>query len=110
MKWSKRRSVGESNGKRRLHPLTEHLRSLPAALDLEPHVIAVPVEETKVKAAQAKAAAKAAADKRWREAFEPHVIILTELTVPSQITICGLVRGERGRWIVAPKDVHQAGH
>jgi hypothetical protein len=56
-------------------------------------------EETKVKADEANAAAEAAADKRWREAFEPHVIILTELTVPSQITICGLVRGERGRWI-----------
>lgn len=35
----------------------------------------------------------------WRAAFRPHAIILTERTVPTQITICGLTGGAE-RWLM----------
>jgi hypothetical protein len=40
----------------------------------------------------------------WRAAFQPHAVIWTERTVPTQITICGLTGGAE-RWLVIRFDL-----
>jgi hypothetical protein len=41
-----------------------------------------------------------AEDAAWRRSFRPHAVIQTEYTVPTQITICGLMGGAGPRLII----------
>jgi hypothetical protein len=42
-------------------------------------------------------------DTEWRAAFRPHAVLQTTLTVPTQITICGLTGGP-SRWLMIRLD------
>lgn len=41
----------------------------------------------------------------YRASFRPHAILITERTVPSQITICGMVKGDRLRVVTFDDDI-----
>ncbi|WP_262269577.1 hypothetical protein [Microvirga yunnanensis] len=77
----------------------EQVPALQEALEIKPAVFLSAIEQTRLNADEARREAAAARDAAWRAAFRPHAIILTERTVPSQITICGLVKGDRFKWI-----------
>ncbi len=44
-------------------------------------------------------------DATYRASFRPHAILITERTVPSQITICGMVKGDRLRVVTFDDDI-----
>jgi hypothetical protein len=72
---------------------------LPYALELDPAVVREAVIETRVQIAAARKRAAAEAERHWRENFQPHAVVLTERNVPSHITMCAIVGGERFKWI-----------
>ena len=71
---------------------------LAAGLDL-------PIETVVATIAEERRARVRVKDAAYRAAFQPHAIYLTERTVPSQITICGLVNGDRLRVVIFGDDV-----
>jgi len=82
------------------------LARLPGALEVSPVVLENAVAathelfvEVERQAEEARRRAAEAEDAEWRARFQPHAVIQTELTVPSQITICGLT-GRAGRWLI----------
>jgi hypothetical protein len=68
------------------------------ALDVCPSVLEAVIENTR-------AAAQAEQDAAYRPSFHPHAVLLTERSVPSQITICGMVNGDRLRVVTFDDDI-----
>jgi len=84
---------------------------LPEALKLPPNVVTQAIADTErlfaerqCEAEEQGRLAREAEDAAWRASFRPHAIIQTEHTVPTQITICGLMGGARPSTTVAPAD------
>lgn len=88
-----RMMAGGTNG------LERQLERLPAALELDPSLVLQAINDTREQTERLLRERAAAAEASWRASFKPHAIVLTEHTVPSQVTICGMVGGERVRWI-----------
>jgi hypothetical protein len=87
------------------------LARLPDALDVAPGVIEKAVAATHElfveiarQAEEARRRAAEAEEAEWRARFKPHAVVQTELTVPSQITICGLTGGAE-RWLMIRLDL-----
>lgn len=83
------------------------LRRLPEALELSSATIEEAVSATEQlfsararEAEDQRRAAQKAEDAAWRAAFRPHAVILTEHTVPTQITMCALTGGAGVRLII----------
>lgn len=70
------------------------------ALDVHPSALKTVIEDTR-------AALQAVEDASYRASFRPHAILITERTVPSQITICGMVKGDRLRVVTFDDDIPQ---
>jgi hypothetical protein len=68
------------------------------ALDVHPSVLNTVIEGTR-------AATQAEQDAAYRATFRPHAVFLTERSVPSQITICGMVNGDRLRVVTFDDDI-----
>ena len=68
------------------------------ALDVPPSVLETVIEDTC-------AALQAKQDAAYRTSFRPHAVLLTEQSVPSQITICGMVNGDRLRVVTFDDDI-----
>ncbi|QGY01579.1 hypothetical protein MMSR116_06420 [Methylobacterium mesophilicum SR1.6/6] len=90
------------------------LRRLPAALDIDPDIVVHAVSDTERLIALRKQAAEEqcrleqeAEDAAWRASFQPQAVILTEHTIPTQITMCGLTGGAKCRRII-PLDLTQS--
>ncbi|MGH1570715.1 hypothetical protein ACRAWG_08680 [Methylobacterium sp. P31] len=114
------RRLGYSNPAKaagRVHALTNGLPfsaksrfalwRLPAALEVRADVVVQAVADTERLFAQWERGAEdqrrrvqEAEDRAWRKSFQPHAVIQTEYTVPSQITICGLLGGAGPRLII----------
>lgn len=67
-------------------------------LEVRPSVLEAVIKDTR-------AAAQAEQDATYRASFNPHTVLLTERSVPSQITICGMVNGDRLRVITFDDDI-----
>lgn len=100
------------------HPFSEKsrhaLRRLPSALELPANVVEHAVAATErifakwaQEAEEERRLVRAADDAEWRSNFEPHAIIQTERTVPTQITLCGITGGPR-RWLMIRFDTSQS--
>lgn len=68
------------------------------ALDVHPRVLNTAIEDTR-------AAAQAEQDATYRTSFRPHAVLLTERNAPSQITICGMINGDRLRVVTFDDDI-----
>lgn len=86
------------------------IQRLPAALEVDEDTVARAVAETDEIAAtearrvtEERRAARERAEAEWRSAFIPHAILQTSLTVPTQITMCGMTGGAR-RWLMIGLD------
>jgi hypothetical protein len=75
------------------------LKRLAHALDVDASVIDAAVAATLAAKADHERAEREAQDARWRTNFVPHAVILTELTCPSQIVMCGMTGGI-DRWLL----------
>ena len=62
--------------------------------------------EAERKAEEEQRLLREAEEAEWRASFEPHAVIQTERTIPSQITICGLTGGAGG-WLQIEFDLSQ---
>jgi hypothetical protein len=87
---------------------------LPAALEVSPHIVVQAAADTERLFAQREREAEeqrrleqAVEDAVWRATFRPHAVIQTEYTVPSRITICGLMGGAGPR-LVIPLDTSRS--
>ena len=95
------------NGQIRSAKSRAALQRLPEALEINPEEVESALAATEAILAelerQAEEQRRLAQDKdeaEWRASFRPHAVILTELTVPSQIFFCGVMGGtERFRII-----------
>ncbi|MFD0935425.1 hypothetical protein ACFQ12_09545 [Methylobacterium trifolii] len=83
------------------------LRRLPEALGLPVDVVVHAVAATerlfadrKREAEERRRLTQEAEDAAWRKTFRPHAVIQTKYTVPTQITICGLMGGAGPRLII----------
>ena len=93
----------EAKGIRRLESLiagdletTRRLiQGLPAALNLPTDVISRVVEQTRQQIAATKRRQAEQAEMKWRDNFQPHAIILTELTRPEPIFVAAIIGAER---------------
>lgn len=81
---------------------------LPAALNIAPDIVVQAVADTERMFAKHGQAVKEqrrleqeAEDAACRASFQPHAVILTEHTTPTQITMCGLTGGARCRRIIS---------
>src|SRR4051794_28011046 len=77
----------------------ELVARLPDALQLPPCAVNRAIQATRHQQERDRIEADEERERAWREAFTPHAIILTERTVPSQITICAFTKGDRLRCI-----------
>ncbi|MER2266525.1 hypothetical protein [Methylobacterium oxalidis] len=84
---------------------------LPEALELSPAIVLQAVADTEQlfaeserEAEEERRLAQEAEEAAWRASFQPHAVIQTEHTVPTQITFCGLTGGTR-RWLIIPLDL-----
>lgn len=92
-----------TKGMRRLEELCEGdlrrgqglVKMLPAALGLPAEMVEGAVKETWNQLVEADRRAAEEKEARWRAAFEPHAIILTEKRVPEPIFVAGLIGIER---------------
>src|SRR6478735_2020094 len=80
---------------------------LPDALELPADVVFQAIADTEQIFAQREREAEGhrrlaqeAEDAAWRRSFRPHAVIQTEHTVPTQITICGLMGGAGPRLVI----------
>jgi hypothetical protein len=87
---------------------------LPEALELPAEVVTQAVADTEElfaererEAEEQRRLTREAEDAAWRASFQPHAVIQTEYTVPTQITICGLMGGAGPRLII-PLDLSQS--
>jgi hypothetical protein len=92
-----------AKGLRRLHELCSGdlsksavlIHGLPGALALAPDLVSAAVEETRRQVEQARHRAWAGEDERWRAAFKPHAIILTERSRPEPFFVAALIGVDR---------------
>src|SRR5829696_3658214 len=82
------------------------LARLADALEVDPEVVDVAVEDTRDLLAHMERHAEEnrrrileEEERAWEDSFKPHAVIQTETTIPSQITICGLTGGAE-RWLI----------
>lgn len=79
------------------------ISSLPAILELPPETVAQALHQTSLQLAREKAAAAARRNTIARESHKPFLFAATERNTPAQITICGLVGGDRLRYLDLPE-------
>ncbi|GEP07494.1 hypothetical protein [Methylobacterium oxalidis] len=84
---------------------------LPEALEVSPALVLQAVADAEQlfadcerETAEERRLAQEAEEAAWRASFEPHAVIQTEHTVPTQITFCGLTGGAR-RWLMISFDL-----
>ena len=87
------------------------LRRLPEAIEVPSEAVQRALDATEERFAEQERQAEAQRrlareeeERAWRAAFKPHAVIQTERTVPSQITICGLMGGA-GPLLIIPCDL-----
>jgi hypothetical protein len=75
------------------------LTRLPDALHVSRETVAEVIHQTRERQGPDRAKAEEERERAWRRSFVPHGIILTERSIPSQITICAFTKGDRLRFI-----------
>ena len=80
------------------HQLIEE--QLPSALELPEEIVREAIEKTRRLIKEAEEAAR-------RAAFRPHLYVVTERDIPSQICICGMVGGHRYKIVKLPEDFNE---